>query len=122
MARKRGQGADLAIAGDMQPQASYGHQLVIFANAQELSQLLDARTERTARTRCGIDNAHFGNVSGCEFDNPRGGFAFRRRQGRVCFLHHLMEFYCSYDLPARWYLRRRGEVKSDRVALNELGE
>src|SRR3977135_2837434 len=109
MVWKRGYGADLAIAGDMQPQASYAYQLAIFADAQELSQLLDARTERTSGTRCRIDNAHFRNVRGCEFDDLGRGFAFSRRQGPVFFLHHLMEFYCSYDLPARWYLRRRGE-------------
>ena len=111
MARRRGHCSYFPIPGEMQSQPAHCNQLAVFANPQELSQLLNARAQRAARTRGCVDGAHFGHIGGRELNDFRCGAVLYRGQRHFGFLHHLVQFNGSNNIPARWYLRRRGEVE-----------
>src|SRR6476661_930492 len=121
MAGKSGHGSDLAVAGEMEPQAAHGYKLAVFlawfANAEKLSQLLDSRAESTPGTRGRVDDAHFRHVGRCKF-NDLGRSVVWRGRGRFGFLQHLVQFHSADDLPSSWYLWWRSEVESDCVSLD----
>ena len=51
-----------------------------------------------------------------------GAASCSQKRRRFGFLHHLMQFNGSNNIPTRWYMRWRGEVQRDSVALDELRE
>src|ERR1041385_4346087 len=79
MVRQRGHVSNLAIARDVQTQTAHRHQLAFFADAQEWSQLLDARAQRSTWTCCYIDGAHLRNVSRSKLDHLSRNAVRRRR-------------------------------------------